>query len=86
MPFSSLLLSGLETVGLGSNKELRNTPLYKYLKTNLTQTTGFIKIKVTEGNVVNEYTVRVGIQTQSLFFTSDVSENVIGYVRKALFD
>lgn len=86
MPFSSLLLSGLETVGLGSNKELRNTPLYNYLKTNLTQTTGFIKIKVTEGNVVNEYTVRVGIQTKSLFFTSDVSENVIDYVRKALFD
>lgn len=86
MPFSSLLLSGLETVGLGSNKELRNTPLYKYLKTNLTQTTGFIKITVTERNVVKEYTVRVGIQTKSIFFTSDVSEMVIDYVRDALFN
>ncbi|WP_073504386.1 hypothetical protein [Staphylococcus succinus] len=85
MPFSSLLLSGLETVGLGSNKELRNTPLFKYLKTNLTQTTGFIKIKVTEGNVINEYTIRVGIQTKSIFFTSDVSEHVINYVRDILF-
>lgn len=86
MPFSSLLLSGLETIGMGSNKEIRNTPLYKYLKTNLTQTTGFIKIKIPEGNVVNEYTVRVGIQTKSIFFTSDVSEKAIRYVREKLFD
>lgn len=86
MPFSSLLLSGLETVGLGSNKELRDTPLYKYLKTNLTQTTGFIRIQVTENNVVNDYTIRVGIQTKSIYFTSDVNENVIKYVRDNLFN
>ncbi|MGX0238320.1 hypothetical protein [Staphylococcus hominis] len=86
MPFSSLLLSGLETVGLGSNKELRDTPLYKYLNTNLTQTTGFIRIQVTENNVVNDYTIRVGIQTKSIYFTSDVNENVIKYVRDNLFN
>lgn len=86
MPFSSLLLSGLETIGMGSNKEIRNTPLYKYLNSNLTQTTGFIRIKVPEGNVINEYTIRVGIQTKSIFFTSDVSEKVISYVRGKLFN
>lgn len=86
MPFSSLLLSGLETIGMGSNKEIRNTPLYKYLNSNLTQTTGFIRIKVPEGNVINEYTIRVGIQTKSIFFTSDVSEKAIRHVREKLFN
>lgn len=85
MPFSSLLLSGLETVGLGSNKELRDTPLYKYLKTDLNQTTGFIRIQVTEDSMVNYYTIKVGIQTKSIYFTSDVNENVIKYVRDNLF-
>ena len=84
MPFSSLLLSGLQTVGLGSEKELRNTPLYKYLKNNLTQTTGFIRIQVIEDSIVNDYTIRVGIQTKSIYFTSDVNENVIKHVRDSL--
>ncbi|REH98360.1 hypothetical protein DOS67_01400, partial [Staphylococcus felis] len=85
MPFSLLLLSGLQTVALASGDELRNTPLYKYLKANLTQTTGFIKIQVTEDNIVNEYTIKVGIQSKSIYFTSYVSENVIKYVRDRLF-
>lgn len=84
MPFSSLLLSGLNTVGLSGDSEIRNSPLFSYLKPNLIQTSGFIKFNIIENGIEKSYTLRVGLQTRSIYFNTPVSESVLKEVREKL--
>lgn len=84
MPFSSLLLSGLNTVGLSGDSEIRNSPLFSYLKPNLRQTSGFIKFNLDENGIEKLYTLRVGLQTKSIYFNTPVNESVLKEVREKL--
>nr|WP_289038303.1 hypothetical protein [uncultured Allobacillus sp.] len=81
VPFSALMLSGMGKVGLGGEKEIRQLPLYAYLNPNLQHQGGFVRFNYTEEGVEKSYTIRVGMTTKSIFFTTPVTENIISYVR-----
>lgn len=81
-PFSSVILSGLDMVGLSGNSELRNLPLYNYLKPNLTTHTGYIKFEYDDGIEKSDYTFKVGVATKSIYFKTPVKEEVIKHFRE----
>ncbi len=62
-----------------SEKDMSNQSLYTVLKDNFIEDTSYIKFK----NIPNgpEYTMRVGIKTNSIVFKSSVTEEVIEYIR-----
>lgn len=80
-PFSALVLSGMDQVGLTSESELRNLPLFSYLRPQLTPHTGFIKFEFTENGLKKSYTIQVGKSTNSINFKTPVSEKVIDFVK-----
>lgn len=84
-PFTLLLLSGLETIGLGSIRELRGLPLYDYLEPYLSKQKGSILFEYSVQGVVQEYSIRIGVQTKTFKFNVAASEEVLSYVRNRIF-
>lgn len=83
IPFTALILNGMEKVGMGvKERDLRGTPLYDYLKTSIEHQGCFIQFPVNEQGVMTTHTIRVGLQSNSIFFMSQASEAAIDFVRK----
>ncbi|MFM9278038.1 hypothetical protein [Paenibacillus jiagnxiensis] len=83
IPFTALILNGMEKVGMGvKERDLRGTPLYDYLKTSIEHQGCFIQFPVEEDGVRTTHTIRVGMQSNSIFFMSQASEAAIDFVRK----
>ena len=77
-PLAALVLYGLDKVGLsGRDQDLRVQPLYEMLAPHLQHRQGFIRLKISD----EEYTVRIGLTTHSVFFPSKATEPVIEFVR-----
>ncbi|MFC9539949.1 hypothetical protein ACFTQ7_08700 [Lysinibacillus sp. NPDC056959] len=83
-PFTLLLLSGLETIGLGSIRELRGLPLYNYLEPYLSKQKGSILFEHSVDGVKQEYSVRIGVNTKTFKFNVFASEPVLDYIREKL--
>jgi len=81
VPFAALVLSGMETVGMAGSSEIRSLPLFNYLNPHLQHQGGFIKFPCTIENVEETFTIRIGITTKSVVFVSQVTEDVIDFVR-----
>lgn len=81
VPFAALVLSGMETVGMAGSSEIRTLPLFSYLNPYLQHQGGFIKFPYTIGNVEETFTIRIGINTKSIVFVSQVTEDIIDFVR-----
>ncbi len=83
VPFTALILNGLEKVGMGvSGRDLRGLPLYDYLQPYLQHQGGFIQFRHNEDGVTSDYTIRVGLKSNSIYFVTSATENVIRYVRE----
>lgn len=80
-PFTVLLLSGLETIGLGSIRELRGLPLYDYLDQYLNKEKGSILFNYVLNGTVEEYSVKIGVTTKTFKFNVCAQEAVVEYVR-----
>lgn len=82
IPFAALILNGMEKVGLGGTRELRGLPLYDSLSPYLQHQGGYVRFKYIEDNIEKSYTIRVGVNTNSIYFNTPSTEQVIDYVRK----
>ncbi|GAA0428923.1 hypothetical protein GCM10008983_01550 [Lentibacillus halophilus] len=82
VPFSALILSGMEEVGLSGEKEIRGLPLFDYLNPNLQHQNGYIRFNFVEDGFEKPFTIRVGMKSQSIYFSTRASEQVIAYVRE----
>ncbi|MGA3677836.1 hypothetical protein [Lysinibacillus agricola] len=82
VPFAALVLSGLETVGVASSSEIRTLPLFSYLEPHLQHQGGFIRFPFTIRNVEETFTIRIGMNTNSVVFVSQVTEEIIDFVRR----
>ncbi|MES1040627.1 SAP domain-containing protein [Peribacillus simplex] len=81
VPFAALVMSGMETLGMAGSSEIRMLPLFSYLNPHLQHQGGFIKFPFNIENVEETFTIRIGINTQSVVFVSQVTEDVIDFVR-----
>ncbi|SFA82981.1 hypothetical protein SAMN04488072_102168 [Lentibacillus halodurans] len=81
VPFSALILSGMGKVGLGGQREIRGLPLYDYLNPNLQHQGGYIRFNFHEAGLEKSYTIRVGMTTKSIYFSTPSTEDVISHVR-----
>lgn len=81
LPFAALVMSGMNTLGIAGNTEIRSLPLFNYLNPHLQHQGGFIKFPFKIENVEEDFTVRIGITTKSIVFVSPVTEAVIDFVR-----
>lgn len=82
IPFTALMLNGLEKVGMGAAKELRGHPLYEFLRPRIQHQGGYIQFQIPEDGVMQSYTIRVGIHTKSIQFLTPATENAINHVRQ----
>lgn len=81
-PFVALILNGMERVGLRVNEgDLRGRPLYDTLRPYLQHQGGFIKFNHPVNGVEKSFTVRVGLTSDSIYFTTPATEEVIEFVR-----
>lgn len=85
IPFTALILTGLEKIGMGvRGRDLRGLPLYDFLKPHLQHQGGFIQFEFPEDGIVQKYTIRVGLKTNSIYFMTPATENVLAYVRERI--
>ncbi|NMM52049.1 hypothetical protein [Paenibacillus aquistagni] len=85
IPFTALILNGMEKVGMGvKERDLRGTPLYDYLSSSIEHQGCFIQFPVNEDGIFITHTIRVGLQSNSVFFMSQASEAAIDIVRKCV--
>ncbi|WP_068614542.1 hypothetical protein [Paenibacillus tuaregi] len=81
-PFVALILNGMERVGLRVNEgDLRGRPLYDTLRPYLQHQGGFIKFNRPVNGVEKSFTIRVGLTSDSIYFTTPATEEVIEFVR-----
>lgn len=81
IPFTALILAGMERVGLGGERELRGLPLYDSFDPFLDHQSGFVRFKCPEEGIEKTYTIRVGLKTKSIYFNTPATEPVIKFVR-----
>ncbi|OPX85532.1 MAG: hypothetical protein A4E53_03526 [Pelotomaculum sp. PtaB.Bin104] len=86
VPFTALILSGLNKIAMGgSRKDLRlSSPLYNTFRPHVQNQGGFIRFSIQEDGVINPYTIKVGLNTKSVYFLTQASEAAIKYVRGKL--
>jgi len=85
VPFTALILCGMERVGMRTQEgDLRKQPLYDYLSPHLQNQGGFIKFNHPIDGVEKSFTIRVGVTTNSVYFTTPSTEEVINYVRERI--
>ena len=81
VPFTALVLAGLQKVGLGVNdSDLRNNQLYMYLNDYMQHQGGYISFDYEE----ESYTIRVVFSTNSINFLTPATEEVIKYLRNTI--
>jgi len=82
VPFTALILAGMERVGLGGDHELRGLPLYDSFDPFLDHQNGFVRFNCPEESIEKTYTIRVGLKTNSIYFNTPATESVIKFVRE----
>lgn len=83
VPFAATIISGMEKLGIGvSDGDVRSLALYDYVRPYLQHQGGFIKFKALENGVEKEFTIRVGLTTNSIYFNTPATENVLKFVRE----
>lgn len=86
VPFAALILSGLEKVSLGvAGRDLRELALYDFLKPHLQHQGGFIQFVVPEEGMPQSYTIKVGLKSNSVYFVTPATEDVLKFVRERIF-
>lgn len=83
-PFTAIILAGLQKVSMGSDRELRGQPLYDFLRPYLQHQSGFVRFRYPENGVVKAYTIRVGTNSNSIYFVTPATESVIKHVRNTI--
>ena len=83
-PFVLMLINGLDTVGLGSNKEVRETLLFDWIKPYMEHQDGFIRFINRENGLDREYTIRIGVKKNTVFFNTPATESSIEFIRNKL--
>lgn len=85
-PFSGLLLSNLDNVGLSVEEEasydLSQQALYNSLEDSIDATRCCIRFTTTERGIEKTVTIRLGISTNSLVFLKHINEETISFVRR----
>ncbi|MED3897395.1 hypothetical protein P4797_20695 [Priestia aryabhattai] len=85
LPFVAIVLSGMSRVGLGvDGRDLRGTPLYDILAPHLQHQGGYIHFDVEEDNLKQSYTIQVGTKSNSIYFATPATENVIKKIRESI--
>ncbi|GMA59752.1 hypothetical protein NZD89_09410 [Alicyclobacillus fastidiosus] len=82
--FTVLILNGLSKVSLRAQSELRGKVLYDYLRPNLQHQGGYVRFSVNENGLLQKYTIRVGIFSNSIYFMGSASEQAIAFVRNTI--
>ena len=83
--FSYLLLRGLGTLELKSViKDLRDTPLYEWIRPHLSTKISSVEVPVINDKLKEKYIIRFEKQTDSVSFTKKCNENVVEKVRELL--
>lgn len=84
MPFMAVILAGMQKLNLASvDQDLRMQPLYSYLGPVLQHQGGYIVFPVQkEGDA--EYTIRVGIQANTIAFYTPATEAALDRVRTVI--
>lgn len=85
IPFDALILCGLEKIGFGvTDTDLRKLPAYNVFRPHVQNQGGFIRFTINEDGIKNAYTIRVGLNTKSIYFMTPASEAAIKYVRERI--
>lgn len=84
VPFTAIVLAGMSKLGMASNDELRDQPLYKALQPYLQHQGGFLQFPFIEDGVKNYYTLKVGLTTNTIYFVTPATEKSIEFVRKKI--
>jgi len=86
MSLESLILAGIDNLALKvrpeSNVDLGKQTLYALLKEEVLENTGHITFSNVDGGP--QYTLQVGKSTNSIYFMSSVTEEVIEYIREKI--
>lgn len=86
VPFTAIVLAGMNRLGMTANDELRSQPLYSALQPYLQHQGGFLKFPLEENGVLNYYTVKVGLKTNTMYFVTPANEKLIEFVRGQVFN
>lgn len=86
LSLSSILLAGIDNVGMkirnNSERDVSKQSLYTILKDDLIEDSSYIRFSIVPNGV--QYTMQVGMKTNSIVFRSSVTEDVINYIRNKI--
>lgn len=87
IPFTQLLLAGMSKIGMAvkqdDNDDLSKKSLYNLFKGYMTDYSGYITFTL-PGDDKNKHTIQVGVTTNTISFRSNITEEVIDYVRNKI--
>lgn len=84
MPFMAVVLAGMRKLNLAAiDQDLRMLPLYSYLGPVLEHQGGYIVFPV-QGQEDTEYTIRVGVQANTIAFHTPATEAALDRVRAVI--
>lgn len=86
LSLNSILLAGIDNVGVkirnDSEKDVSEQSLYTILKDDLIEDSSYIRFSEVDNGP--EYTMQVGMNSNSIVFRSSVTEGVISYIRNKI--
>lgn len=86
LSISSILLAGIDNMGMkvknDSKKDVSEQSLYTLLKNDLIEDSSYIRFSTVPNGI--QYTMQVGMHSNSIVFRTSVTEEVITYIRNKI--
>lgn len=84
IPLAALVLAGMNSLSLSSRRDdLRRLPLFQLLQPHLQHQGGYIRFPVGQDSVVR-HTIRLGLDTNTVYFVTLADEQAIAVVREQI--
>lgn len=85
IPFANLILVGMNKLGMCTiNGDLREQALFSLLRPHISYRRGFIEFPLSVNGITETHTIRVGLDSKSIYFNSASNDYVIKAVREKL--
>lgn len=84
VPFLSIVLAGLERIGIRATYDVRTQPLFSALRDYTSYRQGWIRFPFVIDGVQQEFTIRIGLTTDTVYFLTPATESVIEFTRDVL--
>lgn len=86
IPFLTIVLAGMERIGVRASIDVRRQPLFSALRDYVAYRQGWIRFPFVVDGIDQEFTIKIGLTTDTVYFITPAPEPVIAFTRNKVLE